>query len=73
MTLDKVNDRLFIGHHGNSRYDIYQLNDNGMPMRRHADGSVGRSLMGKGFTFAPMDNVGLTNPGGGSFDSVNQR
>ena len=73
MALDKVNNRLFIEQHGNSRYDIYQLDDNGLPRRRHADQSIGRSLIGKGFSFAPMNTTALTNPGGGSFDSVHQR
>ena len=73
MTLDKVNNRLFVEHHGNSRYDIYQLDDNGLPLRRHADQGIGRSLIGRGFSFAPMNATALTNPGGGSFDSVHQR
>ncbi len=73
MALDKVNNRLFVEHHGNSRYDIYQLDDDGMPLRRHADLGIGRSLIGRGFTFAPMNTTALTNPGGGSFDSVHQR
>jgi len=71
--LDKVNNRLFVEHHGNSRYDIYQLDDNGLPLRRHADQGIGRSLIGRGFSFAPMNATALTNPGGGSFDSVHQR
>ena len=45
MTLDKVNNRLFIGHHGNSRYDVYQLDDAGLPARRNADYGIGRSLI----------------------------
>ena len=73
MTLDKVNNRLFVEQHGNSRYDIYQLDDAGLPLRRHADQGIGRSLIGRGFTFAPMNTTALTNPGGGSFDSVHQR
>lgn len=73
MALDKVNNRLFVEQHGNSRYDIYQLDDNGLPRRRHADQGIGRSLIGKGFSFAPMNATALTNPGGGSFDSVHQR
>ena len=73
MALDKVNNRLFVEHHGNSRYDIYQLDENGLPLRRHADQGIGRSLIGRGFSFAPMDGIALTNPGGGTFDSVHQR
>ena len=73
MALDKVNNRLFVEHHGNSRYDIYQLDDDGLPLRRHADQGIGRSLIGRGFSFAPMDGTALTNPGGASYDSVYQR
>ena len=73
MALDKANNRLFVEHHGNSRYDIYQLDDDGLPLRRHADLGIGRSLIGRGFAFAPMNTTALTNPGGASFDSVHQR
>ena len=73
MALDKANDRLFIGHHGNSRYDIYQLDEAGLPLRRHADRGIGRSLIGRGFAFAPLGREELNFPTGGSFDSVNQR
>ena len=73
MALDKANDRLLVEHHGNSRYDIYQLDDDGLPLRRHADLGIGRSLIGRGFAFAPMNTTALTNPGGASFDSVHQR
>ncbi len=64
---------MFIGHHGNSRYDIYQLDEAGLPLRRHADRGIGRSLIGRGFAFAPLGREELNFPGGGSFDSVNQR
>ena len=73
MTLDKVNDRLFIGHHGNSRYDVYQLNESGLPERRHADYGIGRSLIGRGFAFAPLGRTYLNFPANASFDSVHQR
>ena len=73
MTLDKVNNRLFIGHHGNSRYDIYQIDDKGLPSPRHAIGSVGRSLIGHGFTSPPLNNKELSWPSNGDFDHVNQR
>ncbi len=73
MTLDKVNDRLFIGHHGNSRYDIYQLNESGLPERRHADYGIGRNLIGRGFAFAPLGRTYLNFPANASFDSVHQR
>lgn len=73
MTLDKVNDRLFIGHHGNSRYDIYQLNETGLPERRHADYGIGRSLIGRGFAFAPLGRTYLNFPSNASYDSVHQR
>ena len=73
MTLDKVNNRLFIGHHGNSRYDIYQLDDEGRPARRHADYGIGRSLIGRGFAFAPLGNIYLNFPANASFDSSTQR
>ncbi len=73
MALDKANDRLFIGHHGNSRYDIYQLDEAGLPARRHADRGIGRSLIGRGFAFAPLGRELLNFPTGASFDSVNQR
>ena len=73
MTLDKVNDRLFIGHHGNSRYDVYQLNETGLPERRHADYGIGRSLIGRGFAFAPLGRTFLNFPASASYDSVHQR
>ena len=73
MTLDKVNNRLFIGHHGNSRYDVYQLNEQGLPERRHADYGIGRNLIGRGFAFAPLGRTYLNFPSNASFDSVHQR
>ncbi len=73
MTLDKVNDRLFIGHHGNSRYDVYQLSEAGLPERRHADYGIGRSLIGRGFAFAPLGRTYLNFPSNASYDSVHQR
>ncbi len=73
MTLDKVNNRLFIGHHGNSRYDVYQLDDAGLPARRNADYGIGRSLIGRGFAFAPLGNTYLNFPANASFDSSTQR
>lgn len=73
MALDRVNNRLFIGHHGNSRYDIYQLDDSGLPLRRRADYSVGRTLIGRGFAFAPLGNKYLNFPTGADFDPVHQR
>ena len=73
MALDKVNNRLFIGHHGNSRYDIYPLGDDGLPEQRHADYGIGRNLIGRGFAFAPLGRTYLNFPFGGSFDEVNQR
>ena len=73
MTLDKVNNRLFIGHHGNSRYDIYQLDDEGLPARRHADYGIGRNLIGRGFAFAPLGNTYLNFPANASFDTATQR
>ena len=71
--MDKVNDRLFIGHHGNSRYDIYQLSEAGLPERRHADYGIGRSLIGRGFAFAPLGRTYLNFPASASYDSVHQR
>ena len=73
MTLDKVNDRLFIGHHGNSRYDVYQLTETGLPARRHADYGIGRNLIGRGFAFAPLGRTYLNFPSNASYDSVHQR
>ena len=73
MTLDKVNDRLFLGHHGNSRYDVYQLNESGLPERRHADYGIGRNLIGRGFAFAPLGRTYLNFPANASYDSVHQR
>jgi len=73
VTLDKVNNRLFIGHHGNSRYDVYQLNSNGLPEQRHADYGIGRNLIGRGFAFAPLGRTYLNFPSNASFDSVYQR
>ncbi|MDE2962188.1 MAG: hypothetical protein OXU28_19340, partial [Chloroflexota bacterium] len=71
--MDKVNNRLFIGHHGNSRYDIYPLGDDGLPEQRHADYGIGRNLIGRGFAFAPLGRTYLNFPFGGSVDEVNQR
>ena len=73
MTLDKVNDRLFIGHHGNSRYDIYNIDDEGFPVERHAVGSIGASLLGKGFSTPELNDTDLSWPSGGDVDEVNQR
>ena len=73
MTLDKVNDRLFIGHHGNSRYDVYQLSESGLPERRHADYGIGRSLIGRGFAFAPLGRTYLNFPSNASYDYMHQR
>ena len=73
MALDKANNRLFIGHHGNSRYDIYPLGDDGLPEQRHADYGIGRNLIGRGFAFAPLGRTYLNFPFGGSVDEVNQR
>jgi len=73
VALDRVNDRLFIGHHGNSRYDIYQLDENGLPLRRRADYSIGRTLIGRGFAFAPLGKKYLNFPTGADFDPVHQR
>ena len=73
MALDKANNRLFIGHHGNSRYDIYPLGDDGLPAQRHADRGIGRNLIGRGFAFAPLGRTYLNFPFGGSVDEVNQR
>ena len=74
MALDKVNNRLFIGHHGPSRYDIYQLDENGLPLRRHADYSIGRSLIGRGFSWlGTLGKKYLNAPGGADFDPVHQR
>ena len=71
--MDKVNNRLFIGHHGNSRYDIYQLGEEGLPDERHAVESIGRNLIGRGFAWAPLGRVELNFPSGGEFDPVYQR
>lgn len=71
--MDKANNRLFIGHHGNSRYDIYQLGEDGLPDDRHAAGSIGRNLIGRGFAWAPLGRVELNFPSGGEFDPVYQR
>ena len=73
MALDRVNNRLFIGHHGNGRYDIYQLDERGLPLRRRADYSIGRTLIGRGFAFAPLGNKFLNFPTGADFDPVHQR
>ena len=72
MALDRVHNRLFIGHHGNGRYDIYQLDENGLPLRRRADYSIGRTLIGRGFAFAPLGKKYLNFPTGADFDPVNQ-
>ena len=73
MALDKANNRLFIGHHGNSRYDVYPLGDDGLPEQRHADFGIGRNLIGRGFAFAPLGRTYLNFPFGGSVDEVHQR
>ena len=58
---------------GNSRYDIYQLNEEGLAVRSHADYSVGRPLIGRGFAHAPLGTNETNFPGQATFDSVNQR
>ncbi len=73
MTLDKVNNRLLIGHHGNSRYDIYNLDEEGLPVERHAVGSIGASLLGKGFSTPELNDTDMSWPSGGDIDEVNQR
>ncbi len=73
MALDRVHNRLFIGHHGNGRYDIYQLDENGLPLRRRADYAIGRTLIGRGFAFAPLGKKYLNFPTGADFDPVHQR
>ena len=73
MTLDKVNNRLLVAAPGNSRYDIYQLGEDGLAVRPHADFSVGRPLLGRGFAHAPLGTDETNFPGQATFDSVNQR
>ena len=73
MTLDKVNNRLMVAAPGNSRYDVYQLDENGLAARPHADISVGRPLIGRGFAHAPLGTDETNFPGQATFDSVNQR
>ena len=73
MTLDKVNNRLMVAAPGNSRYDVYQLDENGLAARSHADFSVGRPLIGRGFAHAPLGTDETNFPGQATFDSVNQR
>ena len=73
MTLDKVNNRLMVAAPGNSRYDVYQLDENGLAARTHADFSVGRPLIGRGFAHAPLGTDETNFPGQATFDSVNQR
>ena len=73
MALDKANNRLFIGHHGNSRFDIYALGDDGLAEQRHAEYGIGRNLIGRGFAFAPLGRTYLNFPFRGSIDEVNQR
>ena len=73
MTLDKVNNRLMVAAPGNSRYDVYQLDENGLAARAHADLSVGRPLIGRGFAHAPLGTDETNFPGQATFDSVNQR
>ena len=71
--MDKVNNRLLIGHHGNSRYDIYNIDDEGLPVERHAVGSIGSELTGKGFSTPELNDTDLSWPSGGDIDEVNQR
>jgi len=73
VTLDKVNNRLLIGHHGNSRYDIYNIDDQGLPVEGHAVYSIGSELTGKGFSTPELNDTDLSWPGGGDIDEVNQR
>ena len=73
MTLDKVNNRLLIGHHGNSRYDIYNIDDEGLPVERHAVDSIGSELTGKGFSTPELNDTDLSWPSDGDIDEVNQR
>ena len=71
--MDKVNNRLLIGHHGNSRYDIYNIDDQGLPVERHAVDSIGSELTGKGFSTPELNNTDLSWPSDGDIDEVNQR
>jgi len=58
---------------GNSRYEIFQLNEKGLPLRHHADYSVGRSQIGRGFAHAPLGTNETNFPGAAAADSVHQR
>ena len=60
MALDKVNNRLLIGHPGDGRYDIYNIGEDGLPVERHAVASIGAELSGKGFN-TPAVNGWLFN------------
>lgn len=71
--MDKVNNRLLIGHHGNSRYDIYNIDDQGLPIERHAVDSVGSELTGKGFSTPELNDTDLSWPSDGDIDEINQR
>ena len=44
-----------------------------MPLRRRADYSIGRTLIGRGFAFAPLGKKYLNFPTGADFDPVHQR
>lgn len=71
--MDKVNNRLLIGHHGNSRYDIYNIDDAGLPVERHAVDSIGSELTGKGFSTPELNDTDLSWPSDGDIDEINQR
>ena len=73
MALDKANNRLMVAAPGNSRYDVWQLDEDGLAARTHADLSVGRPLIGRGFAHAPLGTDETNFPGQSSFDSVHQR
>jgi len=73
VALDKANNRLFIGHPGDGRYDIYNIGEDGLPVERHAVASVGAELSGKGFNTPPVNATDISATFAGDVDEVNQR
>ena len=73
MALDKVNNRLLIGHPGDGRYDIYNIGEDGLPVERHAVASIGAELSGKGFNTPAVNGADVSSTFAGDVDEVNQR
>ena len=62
-----------IGHPGDGRYDIYNIDDDGLPVERHAVASIGAELSGKGFNTPEINGTDVSVTFAGDVDEVNQR